>query len=126
MWLILQADKPEDFVLATGKTTTIRDFARMAFLEIGVELKFIGKNENEIGVVERCNGDYKLDIGKTVIQVDPNYYRPTEVDLLIGDASKANNKLGWKPKITLSDLVKEMVESDINNYKKNNLKNEKS
>ena len=118
MWLILQAEKPEDFVLATGKTTSIRDFARMAFSEIGVELKFIGKNENEIGVVERCNGDYKLDIGKTVIQVDPNYYRPTEVDLLIGDAKKATTKLGWKPKITLLNLVKEMVNSDINRYKK--------
>ena len=113
MWLILQQEKPEDFVIATGITTQIRDFVRMAFAEIGVELKFEGANEQETAVVLNCTGKYKVAVGKVVLKVDPRYYRPTEVDLLIGDPSKANNKLGWTPKYTLSEMVKEMVASDI-------------
>jgi GDPmannose 4,6-dehydratase len=113
MWLILQQEIPEDFVLATGITTQIRDFVRMAFNEVGIELTFEGKDEHEIAVVSACRGKYQVPIGKTVLKVDPRYYRPTEVDLLIGDPSKANNKLGWKPKYTLAEMVEEMVASDL-------------
>jgi GDPmannose 4,6-dehydratase len=113
MWLILQQETPEDFVLATGITTQIRDFVRMAFNEIGIELTFEGKDEHETAVVSACTGKYQVPIGKTVLKVDPRYYRPTEVDLLIGDPSKANNKLGWKPKYTLAEMVQEMVASDL-------------
>jgi GDPmannose 4,6-dehydratase len=118
MYLILQQDVPEDFVLATGITTEIREFVKMAFAEVGVELGFRGEDENEEGYVVANNGTYKVEVGKVVVKVDPRYYRPTEVDLLIGDASKANQKLGWKPKYTLSALVKEMVASDINIFQK--------
>jgi len=113
MWLMLQQDQPEDFVIATGITTQIRDFARMAFAEIGVTLAFNGTGENEVGVVERSNGKYPVQIGQAVVKVDPKYYRPTEVDLLIGDPRKSAEKLGWTPKHTLADLVKEMVASDV-------------
>ena len=119
MWLILQAENPEDWVIATGKTTTVRDFIKMAFSEIGVELEFKGKGENEIGYIKSCsNSEYNLDIGKEVVAVDPHYYRPTEVDLLIGDASKAKEKLGWVPEYKLEDLVKDMMENDLNLMKK--------
>jgi GDPmannose 4,6-dehydratase len=113
MWLILQQDKPEDFVLATGVTTTIREFVRMSFAELGIEIGFKGESENEVGYVLKCNGKYQLELGREVVRVDPKYYRPTEVDLLLGDPSKAMNKLGWKPKYDLKALVKEMVESDL-------------
>ncbi len=113
MYLILQQEKPEDFVLATGITTTIRDFVKMAFNEIGVVLEFRGQNENEEGFVISNNGNYKLSKGQVLVKVDPKYYRPTEVDLLIGDATKANSKLKWKPKYSLNELVKEMVASDL-------------
>ena len=105
MWRILQADKPEDFVLATGITTTIRDFATMAFKETGVDLKWIGKGIDEKGVDKMS--------GKTVVAVDPNYFRPAEVDLLLGDSTKARTKLGWKPKYDLAALAKEMVKEDL-------------
>ncbi len=118
MWLILQQEKPEDFVLATGITTEIRDFVRMAFGEIGVELGFRGEAENEEGYVVANNGKYTVELGKVVVKVDPRYYRPTEVDLLIGDPTKANTKLGWKPKYTLAEMVKEMVASDIQIFEK--------
>ena len=118
MWLILQQDKPEDFVIATGITTQIRDFVRMAFAEIGVEIEFEGKDENEIGKVVSSNGKYKVPIGQIVVRVDPRYYRPTEVDLLIGDPTKSQKQLGWKPKYTLNTLVKEMVASDLNVFEK--------
>jgi GDPmannose 4,6-dehydratase len=121
MYLILQQDKPEDFVLATGITTTIRDFVTMAFAEIGVMLDFKGENEHEEGVVTSNSGTYNLPIGQVVLKVDPTYFRPTEVDLLIGDASKAKNKLGWKPKYDLAALVKEMVASDLSLFKKEQL-----
>lgn len=122
MWLILQQEKPEDFVIATGITTAVREFVRMAFAEVGIEVEFSGKGENEKGVIIDCDVDLltslnipveNIKLGQTVVKVDPAYYRPTEVDLLIGDPSKANNQLGWFPKYDLSLLVKEMVESDL-------------
>jgi GDPmannose 4,6-dehydratase len=113
MWLILQQDTPEDFVIATGITTKIRDFVKMSFAEIGVELGFRGEKEKEEGYVLRNSGRYDLKEGQIVVKVDPAYYRPTEVDLLIGDSTKAKTKLGWKPKYDLAALVKEMVESDL-------------
>jgi GDPmannose 4,6-dehydratase len=106
MWLILQQEKPEDFVLATGITTEIRDFVRMAFGEIGVELGFRGEAENEEGYVVANNGKYTVELGKVVVKVDPRYYRPTEVDLLIGDPTKANTKLGWKLLVIFKFLKK--------------------
>lgn len=118
MWRILQHDTPEDFVLATGITTQIRDFVRMAFAEIGVVLAFEGKEENEIATVASCNGKYPLPIGQVVVKVDPRYYRPTEVDLLIGDATKAKQKLGWTPKYTLAEMVTEMVAGDLRIFEK--------
>lgn len=114
MWRMLQQDTPEDFVIATGQTTSIRDFVRMAFAEIGVELTFEGTQENEIAKVLTCsNPNYQLAVGKTIVRVDPKYYRPTEVDLLIGDPTKAKTQLGWQPKYNLATMVKEMVENDL-------------
>jgi GDPmannose 4,6-dehydratase len=118
MYLILQQEKPEDFVLATGITTTIRDFVKMSFAELGIELGFRGKDEAEEAYVVKNNGEYKLEEGKVVVKVDPKYYRPTEVDLLIGDPTKAMTQLGWKPKYDLAALVKEMVASDVSLFKK--------
>ena len=118
MYLIMQQEKPEDFVLATGITTTIRDFVKMSFAELGIELAFRGKNEAEVGYIVKNNSEYKLEEGAIVVKVDPKYYRPTEVDLLIGDPTKAMTKLGWKPKYDLAALVKEMVASDITLFKK--------
>jgi GDPmannose 4,6-dehydratase len=112
MYLMLQQEKPEDFVLATGITTTVREFVKKAFLELGIDIEFEGKNENEIAKVIKCHGEVKIDSGSIVVEVDPKYYRPTEVDLLIGDATKANKKLNWKPKYDLDTLVKEMVQND--------------
>lgn len=114
MWLILQQEKPEDFVIATGVTTTVRDFVRMAFQEIGVELEFSGEGASEVArVASSSHKDYLLKPGTEVVAVDPNYFRPTEVDLLIGDPTKAKTKLGWQPRRTVQDMVREMVESDL-------------
>ena len=126
MWLILQADKAEDWVIATGRTTTIRDFVKMAFGHIGVELEFTGKGLNEVAKVKSCsNSDYQLQVGKKVLSIDKKYFRPTEVDLLVGDATKAKDKLGWEPHITLEELVEDMMISDIKLFKKDKyLKNE--
>lgn len=122
MWLILQQPVAEDYVIATGITTPVRDFVRMAFGQIGVELEFKGEAEKEVGIVKACNNkDYQLTIGKEVVAVDPHYYRPTEVDLLIGDATKAQTKLNWKPKYTLKEMVVEMVASDIELFKREKL-----
>lgn len=122
MWLILQQDKAEDYVIATGVTTSVRDFVRMAFSEIGVQLEFKGKNAKEVAVVAGSNNpDYQVEIGKEVVAVDPRYYRPTEVDLLIGDPSKAQTQLGWTPKYNLDMLVKEMVESDVELFRREKL-----
>jgi len=122
MWLILQQEKPEDFVIATGVTTTVREFVRMAFAELGIEVEFSGKDEAEKGVIIDRDNDRlkelgldpdKIKLGQTIVKVDPSYYRPTEVDLLIGDPKKANSKLGWIPKYNLEMLVNEMVLSDL-------------
>ena len=113
-----KTEKPEDFVLATGITTTIRDFVKMSFAELGIELGFRGKDEAEEGYVVKNTGEYKLEEDKVVVKVDPKYYRPTEVDLLIGDPAKAMTQLGWKPKYDLAALVKEMVASDVSLFKK--------
>ena len=113
MYLILQQEKPEDFVLATGVTTTIRDFVKMSFAELGIELDFRGKDEAEEGYVLNNTSDYKLEHGKVVVKVDPKYYRPTEVDLLIGNPTKAMTILGWKPKYDLSTMITEMVKFDL-------------
>jgi len=116
MWRILQQDSPEDYVIATGVTTYIRDFVRLSFAEVGIELAFEGEQENEIAKVSACHNPlYQLPLGSIVVRVDPQYYRPTEVDLLIGDPTKSKTKLGWEPKYDLAGLVKEMVECDLVN-----------
>lgn len=117
MWRILQQDVAEDYVIATGTTTFVRDFVEMAFAEVGIELTFEGSEESEVAKVKACNNpDYQIETGKVVVRVDPQYYRPTEVDLLIGDPKKSKEKLGWLPKYDLRGLVKEMVESDLKLY----------
>ncbi len=119
MWLILQQDEPDDFVIATGVTTMVREFVKMSFAEIGIELSFLGEGVEEKATVSKCNNPaYQLPIGKQVVAVDPAYFRPTEVELLIGDATKAKEKLGWVPKYSLAELVKEMIASDIAAIKK--------
>ena len=110
MWRMLQHEKPEDFVLATGKTTTIREFCNLSFKELGIEIKWEGEGENEVGIDQSSN--------KVIISIDNNYYRPTEVDLLIGDASKAKKLLSWTPKYELESLVKEMVNADYQLFQK--------
>lgn len=114
MWMILQAEQPEDWVIATGKTTPVREFVRMSFAEVGVELEFKGIGVDEKAFVKACNDpNYQIEIGKEVLAVDPKYFRPTEVDLLIGDPSKANNKLGWIPEYDLKGLINDMMQSDL-------------
>lgn len=114
MYLILQQDKPDDYVIATGVTTKIRDFVKMAFNEVGIELEFKGEGVDEKAYIKACNDkNFQLPIGKEVLAVDPRYFRPTEVDLLIGDPTKAKTVLGWEPKYDLPALVKDMVSSDI-------------
>lgn len=119
MWLILQQDIPEDYVIATGVTTTVRDFVKMAFNEIGIKLEFKGVGPEEKAYVVSCaNSEYQLELGKEVVVVDPKYFRPTEVDLLIGDPTKSKTKLGWEPKYDLPALIEEMMASDIKHFKK--------
>jgi len=114
MWMILQADQPEDWVIATGVTTKVRDFVRLAFREVGIEVEFKGEGITEKAYVTACNHkDFKVTIGKEVLSVDPAYFRPTEVDLLIGDPTKAKEKLGWEPQIQLAELVEDMMTSDL-------------
>lgn len=114
MWLMLQQNKPEDFVVATGVSTTVRDFAKMAFSEVGIKLEFVGDGDNEVGkVVKTANQVVGVAIGDEVVKIDPTYFRPAEVDTLIGDASKAKAKLGWEPKVSLQQLVAEMVKEDL-------------
>ncbi len=123
MWLILQQDIAEDFVIATGVTTTVRDFVKLAFAQVGIHLAFKGQNENEIGYVEnidakkfdelKLGNTCKLKPGDELVAIDPRYFRPTEVDLLIGDPTKSNTKLGWKPKYDLKALVEDMMRSDL-------------
>ncbi|MBP6754978.1 MAG: GDP-mannose 4,6-dehydratase [Bacteroidia bacterium] len=119
MWRILQQDVPEDYVIAMGETTYVRDFVRMAFGELGIEIEFRGQGVEEKGYVKACNKfDYKIEIGKQVIAVDPKYFRPTEVDLLIGDPTKSKKQLGWTPQYDLAGLVSEMVFSDVERVKR--------
>ena len=119
MWMILQADKPEDWVIATGITTKVRDFVRMAFAQVGISLRFEGTGINEKAFVLECsNSLYQLEEGKEVLSIDPSYFRPTEVDLLIGDPTKAKNNLGWIPEYDLQGLVEDMMDSDIKLMKK--------
>jgi GDPmannose 4,6-dehydratase len=127
MWLILQQDQPEDYVIATGVTTTVRDFVRMSFAHVGIEIEFSGKNEQEKGVIIDVDEERLtalgidpgiIKFGQTVVKVDPTYFRPTEVDLLIGDATKAQTKLGWKPKYDLKALVTDMMDADLHLMRK--------
>jgi len=114
MWMILQHDKAEDWVIATGKTTSIRNVVKMAFGCVGIQLDFIGKGIDEVAIVKSCNNPkYTIKIGKEVLNIDPNYFRPNEVDLLVGDATKAKEKLGWKAEILLEELINEMIISDL-------------
>ena len=127
MWLILQQEKPEDFVIATGVTTTVRDFVKMSFAELGIEIEFAGKDQNEKGVIiaiddQKVNelglNTDSLKLGTTVVRVDPKYFRPTEVDLLLGDPTKSKTKLGWQPKYNLQTLVEDMMQADLRLMKK--------
>jgi GDPmannose 4,6-dehydratase len=127
MWLILQQERAEDFVIATGVTTTVRDFVRMSFAELGIEIEFSGKDEHEKGVIIDIDEEViktlglnseLLKPGQTVVRVDPKYFRPTEVDLLLGDPTKSKTQLGWTPKFDLPLLVKDMISSDLNLMKK--------
>lgn len=127
MWLILQQEKAEDFVIATGVTTTVREFVKMSFAELGIEIEFSGKDENEKGVIVGLDGELlsrlglnadKLFLGTTVVRVDPKYFRPTEVDLLLGDPTKSKTQLGWEPKYDLQALVADMMQADLSLMKK--------
>ena len=119
MWLILQQDTPEDFVISTGVTTEVREFIRMSFREVGVELEFKGEGVDETAtVLSSSNAEYAFKPGQVVMKIDPAYFRPTEVELLIGDNTKAKTKLGWEPKYTLDMLVKEMMHADLEIFKK--------
>ncbi len=131
MYLILQQDQPDDYVIATGITTSIRDFIRLAFGEVGVEIVFENEGVNEVGLIQTINesvfkakvGDdflenFQQKIGQVVVAVDPAYFRPTEVELLIGDPSKSKNKLGWEPKYTLDTLIEDMIQNDLKLMKK--------
>lgn len=119
MWRILQQPKAEDFVLATGITTSVREFVQMAFNEIGVELLFEGKGIEEVARVSRVlKPDCKLSVGTEVVAIDPRYFRPTEVELLLGDATKARTKLGWEPRYSLQEMCSEMVQADVEAFRK--------
>ncbi len=113
MWLILQQQEPEDFVISTGITTTVRSFVNKCFEWLGIEIEFAGQGTEEVGKIKKCHGKYQLEIGSVVVKIDPNYYRPTEVDLLVGDAKKALEKLGWQPKYDLDALINDMMQQDI-------------
>ncbi len=114
MWLILQADEAEDWVIATGITTTVRDFVKMSFAYVGIGLEFKGEGIDEKAYVLSCdNPKYQIKLGTQVVAVDPKYFRPTEVDLLLGDPSKAENKLGWTREYKLEELVNDMMKSDL-------------
>ncbi len=114
MYLILQQPEPDDYVIATGKTTEVREFVRMSFKEVGIEVEFKGTGVEEKGYIKSCsNPAYQVEVGREVVAIDPRYFRPTEVDLLIGDPTKSNTKLGWYPKHDLASLVKDMMEHGI-------------
>lgn len=122
MWMILQADEAEDWVISTGITTTIRDFVIASFRYVGIELRFEGEGLNEVAYVAKCHNEaYQLEIGKEVLSVDPKYFRPTEVDLLVGDSTKARTKLGWNAETSLEELIEDMMQSDIQLMNKDKL-----
>ncbi|SKB60026.1 GDPmannose 4,6-dehydratase [Salegentibacter holothuriorum] len=119
MWLMLQQDEPDDYVLATGITTSVRDFAKMALAEVGIEIGFAGKGTEEVGKVVSCsNPEFQLEKGRIIIRIDPDYHRPTEVDLLCGNAEKAKTKLGWEPEYDIKMLIKEMVNADLGFFRR--------
>jgi len=119
MWLMLQQDQPEDFVIATGVTTSVREFVNLAFAQVGISLIYEGELENETGKIASCtNPEYQLPIGKEVIKIDPKYYRPTEVDMLIGDATKCKEKLNWEPTHSIDELVADMMIADLKLFQK--------
>lgn len=119
MYLMLQREEPEDFVIATGQTTTVRDFIQKAFNELGVVIEFKGKGIDELGMIKSSsNKEFKLPVGKVVIKIDQKYFRPSEVEILIGDATKAREKLGWIPKFDLDALIKDMVHADYELFKR--------
>jgi GDPmannose 4,6-dehydratase len=119
MYLMLQQDEPEDLVIATGVTTRIRDFVKMSFSHVGIELEFSGGGVDEIAKVVKCNDkDYQIPVGQVVVRIDPKYFRPTEVDLLLGDSTKAQTKLNWKPKHNLESLIDDMMQSDLKLFKR--------
>ena len=125
MWRMLQVDEPEDFVIATGETRTVREFLIRAFAEAGIQIEFRGQGVDEQAFVVSCSHpDYQLPIGKEIVSIDPTYFRPTEVELLIGDATKAQQKLGWTPKISFDELVKDMVASDLQLFRNQKYINE--
>ncbi len=120
MWLMLQQEEPQDFVIATGITTMVRDFIRMSFEQCGIVLEFKGEDENEVGIVKSCSNPlYQLESGKVVVKIDPDYFRPTEVDVLIGNAAKAKDILGWSPRYNLNEIITEMVLSDLKLFSNN-------
>ena len=133
MWLILQEDEPDDYVIATGEVHSVREFVELAFKEVGAEIEWKGRGIEEKGVISEIRGPLKPDAvaadsgkpalraGDVVVQVDPRYFRPTEVDFLQGDATKARKKLGWKPRISFSDMVSEMVKADLEEASKDQL-----
>lgn len=119
MWLMLQQEKADDYVIATGKTTTVRDLVKMAFDCVGIELEFSGKRDQEVAKIAAVNDpDFQVPVGKVILKIDPKYHRPTEVDLLIGDSSKCKEKLGWEPKHSLQDLIEEMMAADVALFRK--------
>lgn len=119
MWLMLQQEEPEDYVIATGVTTSVRDLVILAFKIAGIGISFTGDGKKEVGIIESIeNKEIQLEVGKVVVKIDPEYHRPTEVDLLIGDAAKCKEKLGWEPKYDLKELVEEMMEADLRLFKK--------
>jgi GDPmannose 4,6-dehydratase len=122
MYLILQQDTPTDYVIATGITTRVREFVRMAFAEVGISIEFKGEGADEKGYVAACeSAEFQIEVGKEVVAVDPKYFRPTEVDLLIGDPTKSKTLLGWTPKYDLKMLVEDMMNADVNHFRKEKL-----
>lgn len=122
MYLILQQETPTDYVIATGVTTRVREFVRMAFAEVGITIEFKGGGVEEKGYVVSCDSpDFQVEIGKEVVAVDPKYFRPTEVELLIGDPTKSKTLLGWTPKYDLKMLVEDMMNADVNHFRKEKL-----
>ena len=114
MWLILQQDKPDDYVLATGETHTVREFVEKSFEKVGIKVEWQGKGISEKGIISKIDNNINhLKEGDIVVEIDPRYFRPTEVDILVGDATKARNKLGWKPRYTFEQLIDDMIEADL-------------